>query len=185
VSITSARLSPGEWAVLGLLAEEPRHGFGLAKAMAPDGDIGRVWALSTPLVYRALSTLQAKGMATTAGVEHSDLGPQRQLMCPTGEGLASLADWLAEPVRHVRDTRSLLMLKLAFIIRSGADPEPLLRAQELAFRPVLERFQQQAEEAEPGFDRMLLLWRVESVQAAVAFLKRAPEAMVRRAAGRG
>lgn len=170
--------------MLGLLAEEPRHGFGLAKAMAPDGEIGRVWALSTPLVYRALSTLQTKGMATIAGVERSDLGPQRQLMCPTEEGRASLAGWLAEPVRHVRDSRSLLMLKLAFIVRSGGDPEPLIRAQEQVFRPVLERFQQQFDQAEPGFDRMLMLWRVESVQAAIAFLARAPEALRAAAADR-
>jgi DNA-binding PadR family transcriptional regulator len=183
--MSGARLSPGEWAVLGLLAEEPRHGFGLAKAMASDGEIGRVWALSTPLVYRALSTLQTKGMATTAGVERSDLGPQRQLVRPTEEGLASLARWLREPVRHVRDTRSLLMLKLAFILRSGDDPGPLLRAQEEAFRPVLERFRQQAEEAEPGFDRMLMLWRVESVRAAMDFLARAPEAMRPGTAGTG
>lgn len=180
-----SRLSPGEWAVLGLLAEEPRHGFGLAKAMAPDGEIGRVWALSTPLVYRALSTLQTKGMTAPAGVERSDLGPQRQLMSPTEEGRASLAGWLSEPVRHVRDTRSLLMLKLALILRSGSDPAPLLQAQEAVFRPVLERFQEQVEETEPGFDRMLMLWRVESVQAAMAFLARAPEAMVPGIARRG
>jgi PadR family transcriptional regulator AphA len=171
--------------VLGLLAEEPRHGFGLAKAMAADGEIGRVWALSTPLVYRALSTLQTKGMATIAGTERSDLGPQRQLIRPTEEGRASLAGWLSEPVGHVRDTRSLLMLKLAFIVRSGGDPAPLLRAQEEVFRPVLERFQEQVEEARPGFDRMLMLWRVESVRAAMAFLARAPEAMLPGAAGRG
>ena len=35
----------------------------------PDGEIGRVWALPKPLVYRALTTLQERGLVATAGEE--------------------------------------------------------------------------------------------------------------------
>jgi len=34
-------LTVGEWAVLALLGEQPAHGFALARAMAPDGEVGR------------------------------------------------------------------------------------------------------------------------------------------------
>jgi hypothetical protein len=34
-------LTAGEWAVLALVNEQPTHGFALARAMAPDGDVGR------------------------------------------------------------------------------------------------------------------------------------------------
>ena len=55
----SEELSPGEWAVLALLNERPTHGFALARALAPGGEIGRVWSFRRPLVYRALETLQS------------------------------------------------------------------------------------------------------------------------------
>lgn len=72
-------MSPGEWAVPGLIAERPRHGFAVRKALGPDGEVGRVWSLPGPLVYRALTTVQAKGMAEVLGAERSDIRPQRTL----------------------------------------------------------------------------------------------------------
>jgi len=43
-------LTAGEWAVLALLAEAPTHGFAIAKAMAPEGEVGKVWSVRRPLV---------------------------------------------------------------------------------------------------------------------------------------
>ena len=62
-------LAPGEWSVLALLAEEPGHGWALARQMARDGEIGRVWALGRPLVYRALELLEERGLIEPAGSE--------------------------------------------------------------------------------------------------------------------
>jgi PadR family transcriptional regulator AphA len=168
-------LSPGEWAVLGLLVEEPRHGFGLAKAMAPGGEIGRIWSLPTPLVYRALATLQTKGLASVAGAQRSELGPQRLLVAPTPAGRDQLLRWLATPVDHLRDVRSLLMLKLALVIRMGSDPEALLSVQADRFRPLVAVLARRTTEAESGLDRTLMLWRLESARATMRFLERAPE----------
>jgi DNA-binding PadR family transcriptional regulator len=160
---------------LGLLVEEPRHGFALVKAMAPDGDIGRVWSLPRPLVYRALSTLQIKGLASVMGPEPSDVGPRRLLVKPTDEGRRLLLHWLSTPVEHLRDWRSLLMLKLALISRMGEDPRPLLDAQARRFAPLVQVLERRATEASNGFDRTLMLWRLESARAAVRFLELAAE----------
>src|SRR6476646_9965143 len=97
-------LAPGEWSVLALLAEQPGHGWVLARQMTRTGDIGAVWSLGRPLVYRALELLDALGRD-------------------------ELERWLAEPVDHVRDVRSTFLLKLILIDRAGLDPEPLLEAQ--------------------------------------------------------
>ena len=45
--------SLAEWAVLGLLAEEPAHPFALARQLGPGGPLGRVMTVLRPLVYRA------------------------------------------------------------------------------------------------------------------------------------
>ena len=70
----------------------------------------------------------------------------------------------------MRDARSLLMLKLLFLTRRGADLEPLLTAQREHFSKLAERLAAAAEEAE-GFDRALLLWRLESTTAATRFVE--------------
>jgi DNA-binding PadR family transcriptional regulator len=162
-------LSPGEWAVLGLIAERPRHGFALRKALAPGGEVGRVWSLPGPLVYRALTTLQAKGLAEVAGAERSDVGPQRTLVAASAEGREALRAWLWQPVEHLRDFRSLFMLKLALLHRAGEEPRRLLDAQRRRLAPIVAALEERAR-TDDGFDRALATWRMESARAAVRFL---------------
>lgn len=163
-------LSVGEWAVLALLVEEPTHGFALARAMAPEGEVGKIWSVRRPLVYRAVETLTAKGLVRPAGTVPSRSGPQRTVLEATPTGKRTLTRWLPQPIAHVRDARSLLMLKLLFLTRREADLEPLLSAQREHFAKLAERLAEAAGAAE-GFDRALLLWRLESTTAAIHFVE--------------
>jgi PadR family transcriptional regulator AphA len=163
-------LTAGEWAVLALLAEGPTHGFAMARAMEPEGEVGRIWAVRRPLVYRAVETLTAMALARPAGTVPSRSGPQRTVLEATPEGKRTLTRWLRQPVKHVRDARSLRMLKLLFLTRREADLEPLLTKQREHFAKLAERLAKAADDAE-GFDRALLLWRLESTTAAVRFVE--------------
>jgi DNA-binding PadR family transcriptional regulator len=162
------QLTAGEWAALALLGEEPAHGFALARAMAPDGEVGQIWAVRRPLVYRALETLEQMGLIHTIGISPSASGPQRKIFEPTTAGREALEEWLSHPVSHVRDARSLLMLKLLFLSRRGTDLEPLLLAQRAEFSQRAASLSQAAQAAE-GFPRALLLWRLENTTAAIRF----------------
>jgi PadR family transcriptional regulator AphA len=165
----SEELSTGEWAALALVAEGPTHGFAVARALRPGGEVGRVWAMRRPLVYRTLDVLEERGLLRPAGTEESDSGPPRQLLAATPAGEQRVREWLEAPVEHVRDARSELMLKLLFLDRAGRDPAPLLTAQH-------ERLGAQAGELEAaldaaeGFARTLALWRLESTRAAIRFV---------------
>src|SRR6185312_17466352 len=128
-----SELTAGEWAVLALLAEEPSHGFALARAMAPDGEVGRIWSVPRPLVYRAIETLKARELVRPAGTVASPAGPQRTVLQAMPNGKRTVTRWLRTPVEHVRDARTLLMLKLLFLARRKADPNPLLSAQREVF----------------------------------------------------
>jgi DNA-binding PadR family transcriptional regulator len=163
------QLTAGEWAVLALLAEEPTHGFAVARAMAPEGEIGKVWSLPRPRVYYAIDALTARGFAGPVATVASSSGPHRTVLEPTPTGRRALATWLATPVEHVRDARSLLLLKLLFLDRSGLDPGPLLRGQRLRFESLAARLVVAVAEAR-GFDRTVLSWRLESATAAVHFI---------------
>jgi DNA-binding PadR family transcriptional regulator len=161
-------LTAAEWALLALLIERPTHGFALARAMAPDGDVGRVWALRRPLVYRALDMLEGMALIRPVGTQPSRSGPRRTILEATPAGKRALAKWLREPVEHVRDVRSLLMLKLLFLNRAGADPGPLLETQRAHFVVHADRLATAADQSE-GFDHTLLLWRLHSTAAVIRF----------------
>ncbi|HKF74885.1 MAG TPA: PadR family transcriptional regulator [Candidatus Dormibacteraeota bacterium] len=128
-----------------------------------------MWSLHGPLVYRALTTLQAKGLADVVGAERSEVGPQRTLVTATQAGKDALLAWQWLPVEHLRDFRSLLMLKLALLDRAGEEPGALLAAQRDRVQPIVAALEVQAE-ASDGFDRTLATWRLESARAAVRFL---------------
>ena len=165
-------LAIGERAVLALIAEAPTHGFAVARALAPEGEVGRVWSMRRPLVYRTIDVLTDRGLVRAAGTEPSASGPRRTRLETTAAGRAECERWLATPVEHVRDARGELMLKLLFLDRAGADAGPLLAAQGEHFDELASELESRLREAD-GFARTLALWRLENTQAAVRFVERA------------
>jgi PadR family transcriptional regulator AphA len=153
---------------LALLAERPAHGFAIARALQPDGEVGRVWSCSRPLVYRALTILGELGLIEERAIEPSERGPRRTVFGLTRAGRRVVNRWLTEPVAHVREVRSELMLKLLFLSRRGADPVPLLERQQTILRPLVTGLEAGARGGE-GFDQVLYLWRLESARAALRF----------------
>lgn len=164
-------LSLGEWAVLGLLVSTPAHGFALAKELNAEGRWGRIWTVPRPLVYRALTNLEASGLISMDRAEVSRLGPRRAVYQATPSGAAAFSEWLGKPVVHYRDARSQLLLKLGFLWARGESADALLSAQLAVVEPMLEGLREKLANA-VGFDRTLALWRFESAQALVRFVER-------------
>jgi DNA-binding PadR family transcriptional regulator len=155
--------------VLCLVREAPSHGFAIARITAADGELGHVWRVPKPVIYRALQRLETLQLVATVEVQPSNAGPARSMVAATGQGSRAVAGWLAKPVSHNRDIRSELLVKLALLERTGADPGPLLAAQENQLRPVAEGLQEQLSSA-TGFDRTLILWRYETITGTLRFL---------------
>ncbi len=164
-------MSLSDWAVLAALAEEPTHGFRLASLFAKRGELGTVWTVQRPQVYRALEHVGARAFAYAIGTEAGDAGPPRTRYAPTEQGREAVESWLLTPVMHLRDARSELLLKLVFLERSEADPEPLLKVQLELFRQVQRDYQTRLATSS-GAEQLALEWRLEIIQAALRFLKR-------------
>jgi DNA-binding PadR family transcriptional regulator len=157
-----------EWTVLVLLSQRPAHGFAVSQLTAPGGELGRIWRIPRPVVYRAMNRLVEAGLITPASVEPG-LGPQRTIYSVTPKGRQAAEQWLSTPVEHVRDIRSYLLVKLALLHRAGGDPADLLARQRAALDPIARAMQ--AQEAEPdGFDAILMAWRRATAAAALGFL---------------
>jgi DNA-binding PadR family transcriptional regulator len=170
-SPTVEQLSPGDWAVLGLLAEEERHGFAITRIMAAEGELGRIWQVRQALVYRTLEILVNRGLAVRAGQEASTRGPSRTLIAATPAGRAALEDWLREPVTHVRDMRSVLLLKVALLRRAGQSPVVLLEAQRSTLVAMAAAMERRVDAAEAD-ERPVLIWRSEAMQGGVRAVDR-------------
>jgi len=159
-----------EWVVLALVAEGTTHGFDVAKTLAEDGDLGRIWTVRRPLVYRAVDALLEEQLLADAGTAKGARGPHRRLLRVTPAGRRALTAWLRAPVAHIRDVRTELLLKLALHERAGHDPADLVRRQQATFAPTLEALRRTATRAE-GFDGVLARWRLESATAVERFLR--------------
>lgn len=164
--IGQPRLSRTEHAVLGLLAERPSHGFAIFKELKPGTEVGRVFTVRRPLVYRALDRLVESGLAESIHTEPGDAGPQRVVHSITAAGGARLAEWLTRPVEHVRDIRIEFLLKLALLERSGASPLTLIRRQQGALAGTLSALDTPAGDLDD-----VELWRRHNAAATAAYLE--------------
>lgn len=154
----------GEWACLGILYDQPVHGWAIVKQLRPDGDIGRIWHLSRPLTYRALDQLTIRGWIQPVAEEPGEAGPNRTILAATRTGRARLRTWLRTPVAHLRDLRSELLLKLVFAEQHQIDISDMLDRQ----RDIIDE-QARALSDNTGHD-VVALWRTEATCAARRFL---------------
>jgi DNA-binding PadR family transcriptional regulator len=161
-------LSLAELTVLAVLCEQPAHGFAVARLTAPGGELGRIWQIPRPIVYRAIGRLTEAGLITADAVE-AGRGPQRTLFTVTPAGREAAEHWLDTPVQHVRDVRSHLLLKLALLDRAGRDPTELLRRQKTVLAPIAAAVHAERP-GHPGFDSTLLAWRRATTEATMSFL---------------
>jgi len=163
------RLSLAEWVVLCLVSEGPCHGFALARILGGDGELGQIWRVPKPVVYRALQRLEDAGLLKLIELQPSTEGPVRSLVEATAAGRDAAAAWLSKPVHHNRDIRSELLVKLALLDRAGRDPAPLLEAQSAQLEPVADALRAKLTGAS-GIERAITLWRSETVAATLRFL---------------
>jgi DNA-binding PadR family transcriptional regulator len=168
--MTSPPLSLDGWAVLALLCEGDTHRWALVRALAPEGEIGRVWSVRRALVYRTAELLIDAGLAERAGVEPGSRGSPRTLLRASAAGRRAVAAWLAEPVAHVRELRSALLLKLLFDDRGSLDARPLLAAQLTGLAPTVAALEAPAER-DHGFEATLRAFRLETALAGLRFVE--------------
>jgi PadR family transcriptional regulator AphA len=160
-------LSLAEWTVLAVVDEAPAHGFAVAALTAAGAPLGRVWVIPRPVIYRAIGRLEELDLVVEVGKEPGH-GPRRQIVAATEDGTAEVTRWLATPVRHVRDVRSQLLMKLALLDRRGADASGLLARQRALLEPIVAALADQPDA--DGFDATLAAWRRSMASAAMAFL---------------
>ena len=115
-------------ALLGLLAQKPRHGYELRSAFeAVVGD--GAWEVKPAQIYTTLDRLEESGLVE----RESDLGegeePARRIYSLTPDGEVTLREWFATgvPAEHQRD--EFYVKLMVALVSDEADPLRLLQTQ--------------------------------------------------------
>ncbi len=155
--------------MLALLCERPAHGYAIAAAMAPEGEIGQIWSLGQPLTYRALQVLQRLELVEVSGEKAGRSAPRRTELRATARARRLVADWLGAPAQRPRDLRSELLLKLAFTRRRRRPLAPLLQAQRALLEARVAALAEEQRDA-PATLADVIRWRSISAEAGIRFV---------------
>jgi DNA-binding PadR family transcriptional regulator len=120
-------------ALLGLLAQRPRHGYDLRAAFEVLVGGEELWDVKPAQIYTTLSRLEEGGLIRQEQVEQNS-GPEKRIYALTEAGQAELAAWFESGVEseHQRDEFYVkLMLSLAAdgAGSPGAGPYRVIHAQ--------------------------------------------------------
>ena len=160
-----------EWSLLGLLAEQPMHGYELHQRLAEAVGLGLVWRIKQSQLYALLARLEERGYLVST-LEPQEAHPPRKIYALTPAGEAALAAWMQTPVRHGRDFRLEFLAKVYFAQRRGEDALlALLRAQKAACQSWLENLQATAGAHPPAsYEELVRRFRLGQIQAMLQWL---------------
>ena len=167
------------WAILGLIAQKPRSGYDLKRAI--DRTIRHFWAASYGQIYPDLRRLEAAGWI--AGDDAPRGGRARRVYRITSAGSAALDGWLAGADTRV-ELRDESLLRLFF-----ADALPhdrglgLLAARREGYRQMLEylRGLDDGLGPDPPFVDLVYRWALDYCEWGVAWCDRELERLARAA----
>ncbi|HLE74063.1 MAG TPA: helix-turn-helix transcriptional regulator [Anaerolineales bacterium] len=115
-------------AILGLLAQRPRHGYELRAAFEALVGGEEIWEVKPAQIYTTLARLEDGGLVTQESVDQ-DGGPERRIYGITRRGRGELNKWFGSGVggEHLRDE---FFIKLMLSIQDEkADPYQVIQAQ--------------------------------------------------------
>ncbi len=166
---------PAEYAILGLLAEQPMHGYELFQRFQNEV-LGQIVHIEMSQLYAFLKKLERLALVE-ADLEYQGIRPPRKVYRLTHEGYAILRDWLTTPVERPRDIRIFFLSKLYFVQRQMPDQLARVIDQEIAtctrFLTSLEAQRRgQVSMRDPAaFDQVVLTSRIYQTRALLNWLR--------------
>ena len=171
------RTFPVEYAVLGLLAERPQHGYALRKRV--NAALSPLWAIATSQIYSALHSLKDKGWVSVEE-QRQESRPSRNVYLITPVGRREFERWCTAPVRHLRDMRVEFLAKLYFLLHEDSEAAlALIDTQKEALKHLLARVSQRNDQHtdDPILASLAARFRVHQISAAIAWLAEGKEAL--------
>ncbi len=135
-------------ALLGLLAQRPRHGYELHTAFEAVVGGEQNWDVKPAQVYTTLARLEKDGLVAEESIEQG-AGPEKRIFAITALGRTTLADWFNSGVEleHQRDE---FFVKLMLSLSDGsANPRKVIQTQRTRLFQDLHNLTAQRNRADP------------------------------------
>ncbi len=119
------------FAILGLLAQRPRHGYDLRLAFEALAGGSESWEVKPAQVYATLDRLEEAGLVAQEGLAQ-DAGPEKRIYALTASGQTALQEWFDSgvPADHQKDE---FFIKLMVCLASGqGEPARIIQTQRRA-----------------------------------------------------
>jgi PadR family transcriptional regulator, regulatory protein AphA len=169
--MSTARLTPTSYLILGLLAREgPSTAYELERRVA--ATVGKVWSFARTLLYTEPARLAREGLVQET---RESEGRHRHILTITESGRAALDDWLDRPSTDPAELRDLGLLQMHFTDLASPAARRRLAEQQLAAHTArLSAYEQEArqerglEASQRGY-RTVEKWRRETLRMALLY----------------
>jgi PadR family transcriptional regulator, regulatory protein AphA len=162
-----------EYILLGLLNQQPVHGYNLYKQISGMQGVMQVWRVKQSQLYALLDKLEKDGYLQSSQFSNESRPPRKEYHI-TPAGQAAFLAWVGSTAPHPRDMRQEFLARLYFAMSESADSAAaLIDKQTTACLSWLEHFQQQSGQlaAEKTYDRIVLRFRIIQTEALLRWLE--------------
>jgi DNA-binding PadR family transcriptional regulator len=116
------------FAILGLLAQHPRHGYDLRASFSAVIGGDQNWDVKPAQIYTTLNRLEEAGLVTRSEVQQ-DGGPERHIFDITTDGREALNEWFSNGVTPEHQRDEFFVKLMTALISGAADPTRLIQVQ--------------------------------------------------------
>jgi DNA-binding PadR family transcriptional regulator len=135
-------------AVLGLLAQRPRHGYELRAAFEAVVGGEENWDVKPAQIYTTLDRLEKSGLVAEESVGQ-DAGPEKRIYAITSAGLEALREWFADGIASEHQHDEFFIKLMVGLVSGAADPYQLIQTQRTHLYQELHAITAQRSRADP------------------------------------
>ena len=157
-------------ALLGLLAQQPRHGYELHDAFEAMVGGKQNWDIKPAQVYTTLSRLEKSGLVAQKSVEQ-DGGPEKVIYNITDQGMDELNAWLSEPVKTAHQRDEFYLKLMLYLATENGSPNQIIYTQRASLFQELHTLTAQRAEADPQSELAHILHMDQAIMRVEADLR--------------
>jgi len=146
------------YAILGLLANHPSHGYDLHAAILALAGGEQNWDLKPAQVYTTLNRLEQGGLIEKTEVQQ-DGGPERQIYAITGTGKTELAEWFSNPTIGNQQGDDFFLKLMTALVSPDINPSRIIQKQRMLLLQELHRVTAQRDQYNPKSEMVQILFQ--------------------------
>jgi len=162
-----------EYILLGLIREEPAHGYALYEKLRNSAELSLIWQVKRSKLYYLLDKLETDELLVSS-IASQSVYPDRKVFQTTTQGNELLEEWMYSPVLSTRYVRLAFLSKLYFVLRENKkQAADLVTKQMEVCRGWLDNLKRQHTNLEKTeyINSQVFLFRIGQIEAMLEWLK--------------